>query len=110
VKFSSIKSNKWFKILSNIYVVILLLFLVWVLFFDTNSYLIHKELKEDINALQKTKKFYREEIEQDKMFIMKMEDSHQVEKYAREKYFLKKKNEDIYIIEDPDSITHQDNE
>ena len=90
--------------MGNKYVIILLLFLAWMVFFDTNSYFIHKELNDDINALEQTKDFYREEIDEDKRFIEKMKDSDEVEKYAREKYYLKRENEDIYIIENEDSI------
>ncbi len=83
---------------------IFVLFLVWMVFFDTNSYFIHKELNEDVNALEETKEFYNEEIVKDKAFIEKMKDSDEVEKYAREKYYLKKEKEDIYIIEHEDSL------
>ncbi len=83
---------------------ILILFLVWMFYFDTNSYFIHKELNDDVNALEETKEFYNEEIKNDKAFIEKMKDSDEVEKYAREKYYLKKQNEDIYIIEHKDSL------
>lgn len=83
---------------------ILILFLVWMFYFDTNSYFIHKELNDDVNALEETKEFYNEEIKKDKAFIEKMKDSDEVEKYAREKYYLKKQNEDIYIIEPKDSL------
>ncbi len=83
---------------------ILILFLVWMFYFDTNSYFIHKELNDDVNALEETKEFYNEEIKKDKAFIEKMKDSDEVEKYAREKYYLKKQNEDIYIIEHKDSL------
>ena len=36
-----------------------------------------------------------------------MKDSNELEKFAREKYFLKKENEDIYIIEDMDSLKNR---
>lgn len=75
-------------------------------FFDTNSYFIHKELNDDIESLEKNKEHYRSEIEKDKVFIKKMEDSNEMEKYAREKYYLKKENEDIYIIKDQDSFSN----
>ena len=90
--------------MGNKYTLILILFLVWMVFFDTNSYFIHKELNDDVKALEQTKDFYREEIEKDKQFIEKMNDSDEVEKYAREKYYLKKEKEDIYIIEHEDSL------
>ncbi len=83
---------------------ILILFLIWMFFFDTNSILIHNELNNDIKALENNKEFYSEEIKRDKVFIEKMQDSNEIEKFAREKYFLKKENEDIYIIEHEDSI------
>ena len=104
MKFSELKKKKWIRFISNKYVLILILFLVWMIFFDTNSYLIHKELNDDINALEKSKEFYEEEIKKDKTFIEKMKDSNEMEKYAREKYYLKKENEDIYIIEHEDSL------
>ena len=75
-----------------------------MLFFDTNSYFIHKELNDEIKALEQTKEYYQEETTKDKLFIEKMKDSGEIEKYAREKYYLKKENEDIYIIEHEDSI------
>ncbi|TDI69263.1 MAG: septum formation initiator family protein [Bacteroidetes bacterium] len=104
MKISEIKQKKWFRILGNKYMLILILFLVWMFYFDTNSYFIHKELNDDVNALEETKEFYNEEIKNDKAFIEKMKDSDEVEKYAREKYYLKKQNEDIYIIEHKDSL------
>ena len=73
-------------------------------FFDTNSFFIHNELNNNIETLENNKKIYEDEIEKDKAFIEKMKDSNEVEKYAREKYYLKKENEDIYIIEHQDSI------
>lgn len=104
MKISEVKQKKWFKVLKSKYTIIIVLFLVWMFFFDTNSYFIHKELNDDVNALEQTKEFYREEIDKDKLFIEKMKDSDEVEKYAREKYYLKKEKEDIYIIEHEDSI------
>ncbi len=104
MKFSELKKEKWFVVLSSTYVLILILFVIWMLFFDTNSILIHRELNQDIEALEKNKEFYKDEIEKDKAFIEKMQDSNEMEKFAREKYYLKKSNEDIYIIEHEDSL------
>lgn len=89
---------------------ILVLFLIWMIFFDTNSFLIHNELNDDINALENNKEFYQEEIKNDKVFIEKMKDTKEIEKFAREKYFLKKENEDIFIIEHEDSIQNKKND
>lgn len=108
MKFKELKKNKWIRFISNKYVLILILFIVWMLFFDTNSYLIHNELDSDINALEENAEFYQNEIDHDKTFIKKMEDSNEMEKFAREKYYLKKGNEDIYIIEHEDSIKKEE--
>ena len=104
MNFKELKKNKWIRFIGNKYVLILILFIVWMVFFDTNSYLIHNELDSEINALEENTEFYQEEINKDKTFIKKMEDSNEMEKFAREKYYLKKENEDIYIIEHEDSI------
>lgn len=109
MKFSRWKENKWFRFFGNKYVLILIFFLVWMAFFDTNSFFIHKELNEDINSLEKSKEFYEEEIKKDKSFIEKMKDSNEMERYAREKYYLKKENEDIYIIQHEDSLQEETN-
>lgn len=73
-------------------------------FFDANNYFFHKELSDDIKALQESKEFYKKEIKKDRIFINKMKDSSEMERFAREKYYLKKENEDIFIIEHQDSI------
>lgn len=106
-KLSEIKNKKWVKIASNKYLLIFILFLVWMVFFDTNSFFIHQELNDDIKKLENNKTVYQEEIKNDKVFIEKMKDSNEIEKFAREKYYLKKDNEDIYIIEHEDSIKNK---
>ena len=110
MKFSEIKQKKWIRFISNKYLLILILFLIWMFFFDTNSFFIHNELNHDVNALEDNKEFYKEEIKRDKVFIEKMKDSNEVEKFAREEYFLKKENEEIFIIEHQDSIKNKKNE
>ncbi|MDA9803980.1 septum formation initiator family protein [Flavobacteriaceae bacterium] len=102
--FSKIKNNKWVRIFSNKYLIITVLFIIWMLFFDTNSYLIHHELNNDIKKLEKNKEEYLEEIMNDKLFIEKMKDTSEIEKFAREQYYLKRKNEEIYLIEHEDSV------
>lgn len=101
------KKSKWFRVatlFSSIYVLVLTAFVVWMLFFDTNSLLIHLELKKEINKLEKQKEFLQEEISKDKEVIEKLSDPKELEKFAREQYYLKKKNEEIYLIEFEDSL------
>ena len=93
------QENKLVKFASNIFVVIFLVFLIWMVFFDENSYLTHRKFNKEINDLEKTISFYQTKIEQDKATIKKLEDSLLLQQFAREKYLMKKENEDIYIIE-----------
>ena len=87
------------KFLSNKYVIVLVFFIVWMFFLDTYSYLEHRFLDKEIDELQTNKEYYQNEINKDKNSIRTLKNQHQLEKYAREKYYMKKDNEDIYIIE-----------
>ena len=82
----------------NIFLVVTVIFIVWMLFFDANSWLIHRELNKEIEALKTKKKFYEREIKSDTKEIKKLQTPQGIEKYARENYNMKKENEDIYII------------
>lgn len=95
----SIKNKTAFKIVTNIYLVILTVFVIWMLFFDENSYLNHREFNQEIKELETWIEYHKEKIAEDKKTIDNLKDSLELERFAREKYLMKKKNEDIYIIE-----------
>lgn len=75
-----------------------------MLFFDSNSLLIHTELNDEISDLEDEKTYYQKEITKDKKAIKALSTEDGLEKMAREKYYMKKENEDIYIIEYKDSL------
>ncbi len=91
-----IKIPSYFK---NIYIIILLFFIVWMVFFDSNSTLVHLELNEQIDELNKETEYFKNEIIKDKIELSKIQSDSGLEKYAREELFMKKENEDIFIIE-----------
>jgi cell division protein FtsB len=99
MKFKKLKQNKKIKILTNRYVLIFSAFVVWMLFFDENSYLVHKEFNNEIEELETAIGFYKKKINQDKKTIKSLQDTLQLERFAREKYVMKKENETIYLIE-----------
>ncbi|WP_366139258.1 septum formation initiator family protein [uncultured Lutibacter sp.] len=74
-------------------------FLVWMVFFDENSYLNHREFNKEIEKLKNEKEYYQNEINSDKELIKNLDDKKELEKFAREEYKMKKENEEIYIIE-----------
>ncbi len=94
----------------NIFIPIFVAFAIWMLFFDANSYLIHRELNKEIDALEDEKKFYKREMEKDEKELEALSKEEGLEKFAREAYYLKRENEDIYIIEYEDSLNHHKNE
>jgi len=89
--FKNIKENKLFKYVTNKYSIILIIFLIWMLFFDANVEL-NREFKKEIKELNTTINFYKKEINEDKKTITELQDSLQLERFAREKYLMKKKN------------------
>ncbi len=92
------KDKSWLKFLGNKYVWVLLFFVIWMLFLDNYSYFDHRFLDNQINELEDNKSYYQEEIKKDQEQIKQLKNPEQIEKYAREKYFMKKDSEDIYII------------
>jgi len=104
------RENKWVIFHTNIYVLISSASLIWMFFFPTNSFLIQSELQGQIKALEAEKEYLKEEIKKDRSILKKMSSDEAIEKLAREKYLLKKKNEDVFIIEFKDSITPIGNE
>ncbi|MBZ9650584.1 FtsB family cell division protein [Psychroflexus montanilacus] len=104
MKFKDLKKKPWFKFMSNKYVLVLTVFIVWMLFLDSNSWLIHRELNQEIEEIEANKLYYQKEIKSDKQILKELEDSIEIERFARETYFMKRPNEDIYIIEYEDSL------
>lgn len=74
--------------------------------FDANSLLIHREINTEIRDLENNRDYFQKEISKDKQFLEKLEDDEELEKFGRETYFLKKENEEIFLIE-VDSIKNQ---
>lgn len=87
------------KILGNRYVIVLAFFTVWMLFLDNTSYMDHRILNKQLDELEDNKKYYQDEISKDDENIRLLKNPDQIEKYAREKYYMKRDSEDIYIIE-----------
>ncbi|WP_281237698.1 FtsB family cell division protein [Flavobacterium praedii] len=99
------KDKTWFKFLSNKYVWVSLSFFTWMVFLDNYSYFEHRFLNKQIDELEDNATYYQGEIKKDEEHIKQLKNPMQVEKYAREKYYMKKDSEDIYIVEfDSDSL------
>ncbi|MDD4143446.1 MAG: septum formation initiator family protein [Prolixibacteraceae bacterium] len=93
------KSHKKTTILLNKYFIVTVLFLAWIVFFDENSIVAHQKNKSRLNELLKQKEYYIEHITNDRK---KLEDlnsgMNQLEKFAREQYYMSKPDEDVFIV------------
>jgi len=104
MKWKEFKQKTWFKILSNKYLLVSLIFVLWMVFLDTNSWLMHHELNQDRQELKDNRAYFLKEIQNDKRTLERLKDSTEIEKFARENYYMKRPNEEIFIIEYQDSL------
>ena len=95
--------RKIFSILSNKYVIALAIFAVIILFTDHNNLFEQWDRKQELKKLQSKKTYYEEEIEKTKRKLADLSNNAAaLEKFAREKFYMKRGNEDIFVI---DSLT-----
>ena len=91
--------NRLLKLIKSTYGIIIILFIIWMIFFDSNSFIIHNELNNDINELNDQKSYYEKEIAKDNIELQMIRSDSGLEKYAREKLYMKKDNEEIFLVE-----------
>ena len=95
--FKFVKAMK--KILKNKYLLTLVVFLLWMLFFDKNNFLEQYQLHADLMKLKQEQKYYLDQIESAKREREELfSNMASLEKFAREKYLMKKDNEDVFVI------------
>ena len=93
------KKLPWRKILKNKYLIAIVLFLLIVLFIDDNNLVERLNLFGEKKDLNHQVEFYEQKIEDSNRKLEELKtNSENLEKFAREEYFMKKENEDIYII------------
>ncbi len=83
----------------NFFFITSVILLLWMLFIDSNDLISQFQLRSKLSNLEKEKAYYIEKIEEvkqdrDQLFS----DMDKLEKYAREKYLMKKETEDVYVI------------
>lgn len=91
--------NNWLTFLGNKYFLVTLFFIIWMVFLDNYSYFDHRILNQEKEELEDNKAYYQGETKKDKEQIKKLKNPNEIEKYAREKYYMKREKEDIYIVE-----------
>jgi cell division protein FtsB len=76
-----------------------LVFVVWILFFDKNDLISQYKIRSELQKLEEEQKFFLEEIRKDREKLTELQTNyHTLEKFAREKYLMKRDNEEIFVI------------
>lgn len=98
--------KKVIKVLVNKYVLVLVLFIAWLTFFDRNNLFTQLNYRADLAKLTAEKQFYVTETKKLNTELKAIVESPAyLEKAAREKYYFKRANEEIYIVV-PDTTTN----
>ena len=95
--------NRLPKIFRNFYFTTIVVFLAWMIILDPNNLISRYQLSSKLGTLEDEKEYYQEkikEVEKDRDELFG--DRESIEKFAREKYLMKKESEDIFIIEEKD--------
>lgn len=91
------KIPSWLK---NKYGLSILIFLLWITFIDQNNLITQHEYRSTLNEIKTDRKFYLEEITKTKKELNELStDQKALEKFAREKYLMKKDDEEIFVFE-----------
>lgn len=90
------------KVLNNKYLIAGVFFVVWMMFFDPKDWGLIINRKQKLNELEKSETTLRKQIADSKSELHLLKTSAEtIEKYAREKYMMKKDNEDLFIVKTP---------
>lgn len=93
--------KKIFQFLTNKYFLATVFFLVWILFFDQRDFFQQRERQSELQKLETKKAYYQAEIQKTQAELDALQNNPETrEKYAREKYGMKKEGEDIFLVED----------
>ena len=93
--------KKILPLIMNRYFLVSLGFVVWMLFFDQRDFFLQRERKAALEKLEAAKKYYQDEIADTKKQLENIQSNPAaVEKYARERYLLRREGEEVYLFED----------
>ena len=92
--------SRLFRIIKNKFLIAGIVFAVWVTFFDGNSLIEWGKVAVDISDQEKQKEYYEKEIKATEVKLLELSSNlDSLEKFAREQYFFKEVDEDVFIIQ-----------
>ena len=87
------------SILRNKYALTAIIFLIWILFFDQNKIITQVQYHQELNKLEDEKEFYQIELVKIQADLNELQSNPKsLEKFAREKYLMKKDDEEVFVI------------
>ncbi|MEN0056640.1 MAG: septum formation initiator family protein [Mucilaginibacter sp.] len=94
-----ISMKRLIDLLKNKFFLVTLAFLVWMIFFDRNDLFSQYEYRRQVNKLKAERDFYKTQTDEVNKELNELTSNpKQLEKFAREKYLMKKDNEDVFVI------------
>jgi cell division protein FtsB len=91
--------KKVISVLKNKYLLTIIGLSVWVIFFDKNDLRTQIELRKEVKQLEEERNYYAHEIADITSDIRELSTNPKtLEKFAREKYLMKRDNEEIFVI------------
>ena len=87
--------------LRNKYLITFVVFLVWIFFIDTFDIITQIRMNNEFKQLKEQQEFYKAEIEKDSTKVYNLNNNpEEQERFARERFLMKKGNEDVFIVRD----------
>ncbi|MBD1383848.1 septum formation initiator family protein [Mucilaginibacter rigui] len=91
--------KRLFDLIKNKFFLVTVAFVVWMIFFDKNDLFSQYEYHQQLDKLKQEQIFYKTETEKVNKDLGELtSDKTKLEKFAREKYLMKKDNEDVFVI------------
>jgi cell division protein FtsB len=99
VKIQPVQMKRLIDLIKNKFFLVTLAFVIWMIFFDKNDLFSQYEYHQQLDKLKQEQEFYKTETEKVNKDLSELtSDKAKLEKFAREKYLMKKDNEDVFVI------------
>lgn len=91
--------QKWFRFVTNKYLITFIVMTIWIIFFDKNDVLTQLEFSKQLRGLEHEKDYFLSEIKNNKNKLVELQTNNEnLEKFAREQYLMRKEDEDVFVV------------
>ncbi|MDB5001008.1 MAG: septum formation initiator [Mucilaginibacter sp.] len=99
MKIQPVQMRRLFDLIKNKFFLATAAFIIWMIFFDKNDLFSQYEYHQQLSKLKQEQEFYKTQTAQVNKDLDELtSDKAKLEKFAREKYLMKKDNEDVFVI------------